>query len=363
MKIGIIKGGANITFSRNNTSAASADILYALRVLNPYINDITIITHYTRNSYIPEPLHFKEILDNDLNLDEFDIILLFNFSINFFGGVENPSLIQLYRKLHNSSVLILYCQTDGQLSFKKLWPMIEGRDWALNYTEKEFEIDENRIIILTQGRDLIKCTRQYNKFDDTLGNVFIHYPWETCILAKWKEFFGEPDFDYSKREYDLMYGGATRNSFRKNRIEYYYSGLENVKVNLFGNLRLDSKQNVEMSSKVSFQDFIYKMKQSKTTIIIGDEFYENNFFTLRMYESLLAGCLTFIDSRLDTNCIFYKNSNRMYVNHYETVPGILNNNSIIHLQEVAKQNFIEKITIYDLNKESEKFNELIRDIK
>ena len=47
------------------------------------------------------------------------------------------------------------------------------------------------------------------------------------------------------------------------------------------------------------------MQKCKSTVVIGDEFYNNNFHTLRMYEGILAGCLVFIDRSFDRSNKFY----------------------------------------------------------
>ena len=47
------------------------------------------------------------------------------------------------------------------------------------------------------------------------------------------------------------------------------------------------------------------MKNCRYTIICGDKFYNDNFFTLRMFESVLADNVVFIDKQMDTEKLFY----------------------------------------------------------
>jgi len=58
-------------------------------------------------------------------------------------------------------------------------------------------------------------------------------------------------------------------------------------------------------SKVSYQNFINVMKDCKATIICCDEYYNDHFFTLRMFESILADNIVFIDKQMDTEKEFY----------------------------------------------------------
>lgn len=57
------------------------------------------------------------------------------------------------------------------------------------------------------------------------------------------------------------------------------------------------------------------MYNCKGTVIIGDEYYCDNYITLRFYECLLADCITFIDHRLDPNHHIYGEDNELYVVH------------------------------------------------
>jgi len=300
MKIAICKGGTNITFSTGNRSAANADIKYAINQISPREMDITIVTAHTRNTYFPSILKSCEI--NKVDFNEFDLVLLFNFSINFFGGKEDPNLLNLYRKLAKTKTKIAYVQTDGQLPFKQLWPSIYKREWAKPYKEEEFFIDPNRVIYITQGRDLYKVRKELGKkFDNIRPYDIYHYPWAQTILATG---FGEFKYDYKsfdKRPYDLIFGGATRNAHKRKKIEHFYTNPRHTNF-LFGNLR---GVNATINKAVSYQQFISTMTKGKATVIVGDLHYENNYITLRMYESILAGCLMYIDRDLDHGH-FYK---------------------------------------------------------
>lgn len=321
MKLAIMKGGTNITFSKMTKSAACADILYFLQQLGPKKHECHIISTRTRNTEIPPPLEFHELSEIQ-ELTDYDAIILFNFSINFFGGKENLSLVHMYRLLAKTEVPIIYINTDGALPFKQLWPSIEKREWALDYCEDEFHIERNKIVYLTQGYNKTKTTRLLNSRTEFVEPAaVVHYPLETTILAGWKETSPVKPLEY--RKYDLGFGGYTRNTHKRRRIEEYYRG---VKFNtlLFGNLRgVDSQAKIH--PRVSYQEFIPVMSNCKATIIVGDLYYNNNFFTLRMYESILAGCAVFIDSQLDGARLFYKNPlmQSFYVRAYHEVPSDL----------------------------------------
>lgn len=311
MKLAICKGGTNVTFSNNNGSAANADIQYLLRQLDISKHDVTIVTHKTRNTVIPKRLRFQEIQETE-DFDNFDKILLFNFSINFFGGAEDPNLIQLYRALARTRTEIVYINTDGQLPFRQLWPSIWKRDWAKDYVEEEFHITSDKVRYLTQGYNIPKVRKQIAKKRDSITpHAIDYYNIPRTVLAKHELYIKDAKHKWHERPYDLAFGGYVRNSHKRKKIEKFYNQPNTL---LFGNLRDTRAPLATFERKVSYQSFIRKMQTAKATIIIGDKDYNNNFFTLRMYESLLADCITYIDQELDPYRRFYgQNSEHMYI--------------------------------------------------
>lgn len=357
MKIAIMKGGANITFSNNNKSAANADILYALRTIDPKKHECTIITHKTRNTFIPAPLKFAEV-QNVKNLDNFDVLLMFNFSINFFGGAEDKNLLQMYRLMSSSHIPIVYVHTDGQLNFKQLWPSIECREWAKNYSSEEFYIDPERVVYLTQGRDHSKVMRSLGAKPDMITPKAIdHFSWERTILANHQKHFKAELKPFEDRNFWLIFGGASRNTHKKKLIEKYYTKRD-LDTLVFGNLRGVSVGSSTVHPKVSYQDFIRKMQEGIATVTIGDLSYNDNFFTLRMYESILAGCLVLIDKQLDPNQKFYQNivnfTDDLYVSNFEMVRTVLLGLGPSGCEEVASNIREEILNGYDLTSENKK---------
>ncbi len=356
MKIAVLKIGANITFSSANKSAANADIKYALKTINNNANSITIISKKTRNTIIPKEYKFAELKDVE-SLDAADVILVFNGSINFFGGAFSPEIIKTYQLLNKTTSHIMYVQTDGAMWFQQLWPLIYKREWAKHYNESDFHISGDKVIYLTQGRDMKKVHNELltKKYVIYPKEIF-HYPWETTIL----QFDWDIPRPWFERAYDLGFGGATRNSYKRKLIEKYYNSpiLKNL---LFGNLRGVDCFNAQMQAKVSYQQFIPKMSRCKATVAFGDKFYNNNFHTLRMYENILAGCLMFVDSNFCDN--FYKDiTEHLQVTSLREVEQYLLSNSPNNTEDFA--NHIRRTIIARYNRaiENEKINTILRSI-
>lgn len=305
MKIAICKGGTNITFSSNNRSAANADILYTIKQIydgskrdNP---EITIVTKKTRNTFIPKI--FNVIEYDKVDFDDYDNIILFNFSINFFGGQDGGNLMGLYSKLSNSNTTIKYMFTDGQLPFKKLWPHIKDREFAKNRTESEFEIDENRITYISQGSDIMKTYAHISSIKHTYKPREIEYiDIARFILANYfcrdtRQIIFPKCFKNNDRKFVLGFGGVERNTYKRKLIEKFYTEsyqMENGEIGktlIFGKIKTVKGPHITNIGQVPFYNVLHQMSKCHCTVIIGDSFYEHNFLTLRYYEAILSGCI------------------------------------------------------------------------
>lgn len=354
MKLAVCKIGANITFSSSNKSAANADILYFLRQLDVDDHEVTIHTHKTRNTFIPKRVGFKEISETE-SFNDYDKVLVFNGSINFFGGAIDLNLLQLYRALRNSDVPIVYINTDGALPMKQLWPSIWKREWAQDFEEDDFFVEPDQVTYVTQGRDVGKMLNMVRqKPDRIIPRRCFHYPLYETILAKHEKYITPNRIAFEDRPYDLGFGGYTRNTYKRKRIEHYYGGHVHHTL-LFGNLRGCNTGKAIVRAKCSYQQFINTMKYCRGTIIIGDHFYEDNFFTLRMYESLLADNMVFIDERLDSIHGFWGNHPEMYVNSPDD--AVINHKQYLDYQALKYW----KLDRYDYKRSKEELEAVLED--
>lgn len=299
MKLAIAKIGANITFSRGNASAANADIMYFLRQLEVEDHDITFHTGITRNTMIPKRVGDVVDIKETEDFNGYDRVLVFNGAINFFGGACDYNLLSLYKALRRTdSTPIVYVHTDGNMPFRQLWPLIHKRPWAQQMFEELVEIDPEKVFYLTQGCNERKMEKMLLSKPENINPArVVFYPLASTIMAKHEQFFRKNPIPFEVRPYDLMFGGATRNTHKRKKIEKFYSR-EDLNTCMFGNLRGVTVPH-KINGKVAYQQVVPKYFNSKATVIIGDQFYENNFVTLRYYESLLADNIIFIDEELD----------------------------------------------------------------
>jgi len=318
-KLLIAKIGANLTLSEANKSAANADFLYVLRTLDHSKFEVTVATGITRNTKIPSPLLLVDVKNENLNFNDYNSILIFNGSYNWFGGAEDLNLKGLYQKLANSSIPIHWVNTDGQLIMKQLEPLVKNRAWNEDYIDGKLYIDPRRVTYITQARKLFTIEQIIESNSNHIQtHKVVYFPFEQTIMSKHEKYFHKRIVPMKDRQWHMIYGGAPRNTYRRKRIELFYGSIPDAfDVKLFGNLKGLKVGNCWISGKVSYQQFVKETMEGKATIIIGDQMYEDNFHTLRMYESILAGTIVLIDNKFDSEHLFFNGDDRFdkcYVN-------------------------------------------------
>jgi len=365
MKILVTKIGANITWSKSVTSAANTDIKYLLSCLDTQTDfDISIISKKTRNTIIPKKYKFINLNDSSFQnvTEEHDVLVVFNGSINFFGGARDESPLNIYRLMNTCSKEqkpIFVINTDGQLILKKLWPMIHKREWATDLSANEFDIDESNVHYISQFRNVNELIRDDAERKKKIvipkeNTMFIDLAASMLCHGKIKGF--DPRINYPKledRKIDLTYGGYTRNTYRRKRLQHFYFNpilkKLKLKLKLFGNLR-----DFGIVNRVSPSQFIRIMRSSRATIIVGDKEYENNTFTLRMYESILSGVIVFIDSKFDQKCRFYngiEGTQNLYIrNTEEFVDSFFSDYNIAEMEELTDKIYEEKYLNFSVEK-------------
>ena len=319
MKIGVMKIGGNITQSKSIKTASNFDIFSLMPILMGAGHEINIITSITRNTKINKPMRFHDVMKVDRSLKGLDCLMVFNGPINFFGGSESPETMKTFEIISKCDCPVYYMLTDGRFLLGQIWPQAQLKPWHTKYNEEDHHIDRPDIFYISQGHNLDKlwerlCSRNPSRFPAILRGNLKHFPidWAINLDEKYsntKEWLDDL-IPFGDRQYDLMYGAANRDRYRENRLQHFYSDIpgeeDQLSIQIFGSLKFrDGKKN----GSVPHRQFIKNMQKTKATVIVGDKFYCDNFFTLRMHESIYAGCITFIDEEFDPEHKFYGKNN------------------------------------------------------
>jgi hypothetical protein len=103
------------------------------------------------------------------------------------------------------------------------------------------------------------------------------------------------DSSDSDKEWDLVYYGDKRGSFRENQIRKYFPNETN---NLLIGYKSD-KVPAAFMKKLQHSDLMKELDKVKVSLITGDEEHLDNVTTYRFYETLASNCLAAIQIEYD----------------------------------------------------------------
>lgn len=305
MKLAIIKLGARISYGGNDTSGGAGEARSVIKMLKLGGADCHVYTKMLPKDKNPSSISFHQIEESfsNVNLEDYDALVVINGAVNFFGGVEDPAQILNYWMINNFKGKVFYIYCDPNLSLKQIWPSISKKEWANNWKQNDIEITRNDIIVISQVHNMSKVKDIHKKAGIDIKEAF-HYPLYKfpMLNPRIREPLIEP-------VWDISYGGTFRTGKREKKlIDFYFGYPDYVKVNIFGKIKLDDFKEEKIkglkapifTGPVAYDQMIPRMSESKCHIVIGDLKYPDfEMISQRAYESIQAGCVTFIDSDFD----------------------------------------------------------------
>jgi hypothetical protein len=278
MKIALLNLSNNISDFK---TTPSGETIYIKKMLELCDYNVDIITE-KRSKYT---ISFEDIT----NIQDYDKLLVVNGAVNFFGGKQNMTIINNYILMAKYDKTIFYLLTDIRLPFKQLWPSIKNRKW--DYTINDVYVDESKIKVISQTYNL-DVVKQFMPNLDIL-----YFP-----LERYKLLFNQL-IQPRIKTIDLIYGGSFRAGQReKKMIEYLFD--TDYTVEFFGTAREEQFKRLYTKApvftpKINFEDVISKNGEGYASIIIGDNLYNGNHITLRVWEVLLSDAIILIDDDFD----------------------------------------------------------------
>lgn len=311
--LGVIKIGASITFNSGvNRTASNFDVVSTCRALAPNFR-LHFITNKTRNTLLPKESAFSDIeyAANNINNLGLDALLVFNGSVNNWGGARNDTAILIWKCIQHFKGRVFYIHTDAMMRLHQIYDdTFVKRGWHLDYPKEDVYITRDDIVYLTQARNpnRIKELVSSNGAIRIKDENIIHFPLQEAILLRPPKFLAERNITW-----DLIYGGSHRSGRRLEKMVKYYFGHDDLKVLLFGgNLAKEKFRPFSgdlafptLQGPVSNSIFLAKYRTSLATVHITDDVYEGHWTALRFYESLIAGVIPFIDWNADRRRLLY----------------------------------------------------------
>lgn len=326
MKVAIIKLGARISYGSNDSSGGNGEARSLIDMFHQGGAECHIFTKILKKDILPEHLHFHQINDDFDDIDGYDILAVVNGNVNWFGGQEDREQILNYHMIQNFKGRVIYLYCDPNLALKQIWPSVSKKKWASNWNQADIEITRP-IDVICQVYNTQMAKEQFKGIQvDSIQSYEFHkfpmmFPENKSVLGK---------------QVDLSYGGTFRSGRREKKlIDFYFGYPDDISVEVFGNLKLDNfneKKTLDFrppdfSGPVAYEKMIQKMSESKYHIVIGDTKYpEFEMISQRTYESIMAGCITFVDADFDRKKRIYgsvKELDFLYVkNRKEVIEAI-----------------------------------------
>lgn len=292
MKIALLNLANNITDFSTVSSGETINIKIMLEKMN---HNVDIISKKKGQFTIS----FEDV--NDIN--NYDKLLVINGALNFFGGKENPIIINNFKLMAKYNKTIYYLLTDLRLPYRNLWKAIYKRNWP--YTEEEVTIKSD-IVVISQFNNLEEV-KKIHKNENI--SKFVYFPLERYKLVNrekpQEDQFNLFDYIEEDKQSDLIYGGSFRAGNREAKMLKYLFDMEDLKVEFFGTANESQFNNSKykiapkFTGKIPMNEMVEKNSTAYASIIIGDESYNNNGITLRVWETLLSEAICFIDLDFD----------------------------------------------------------------
>lgn len=324
-KIGIVTLGASLS---NKLSLATRDeIAYTAIIAQKAGHEVNIIGKVDGNTFVHSNSIILDIEDvaKDPNKYNFTHIFFWCGSINFFGGSENRSLLLAYTILNNFKGKVSHWLVDNRHLLYQCWDSVSKKPWKDNYAQRDIEIIRKDIACVSQFYDLEKTNQLIQEDKKAIKtDKIVHFPISRFPL--YVERLKQKSTIF--KTMDIGYGGYFRAN-RKDRLQHFYLNNTDLSIEIFGKLELNDFKLEK--SKTIFREKVIKhtelsnyMSKFWATIIVGDTWYEDNNVAARVYESVMSGCITFIDKQYDRNYKIFPKEMNLHVDNIDEVSERLN---------------------------------------
>lgn len=324
----VCHGGNRITLTAKNVRSVDFIYLreYLLNVLGR--SEVDFVSRKTKKE--DDLTYFKDIYTTDLN--EYDEIYIYNAAYNVFGGIVPSENIELMKQLYNYNGNLWYVIADPKMPYYDYAQYLKSKlkdgkmktsndleftgftaEWLDSWSEKVYP--KINIAFTGQNYDLYYKTYMDNlnsrnsknhkylslnpKYDWFFLKLFEYYSIHEELDLKLK------DYDFSKKEYDLVYFGNNRQNDRNKIIKKLF---DNPKLKKFFIGFDPGLENCTIEDYVKHEDlFALIGEKCFATLVVGDILHNGNIKTARFFESMLLDTVAFISTTYDPNKEFITN--------------------------------------------------------
>lgn len=330
MKLAVVKIGARIAINGSSTSGGTGETLSIISLIIKAGYKVDAYTKILDKDQMPSDFNILNIETEytTINNKDYDCLIVLNGNANFFGGCEDINVMLTYDIINNFNGKIFYILCDPNLTLKQIWKSVQGKVWGETYSQNNVLITRKDISILTQSYNIEEVKKLVSKNNIDFSRIQ-YFPFEKFPLYTLEDMPYDGIFST-----DVSYGGTFRNGKREDdMIKYYFNYPEDINVEMFGKITIDNFNDKKIKNlkppifnkSVKYDNFSNKMKESLSTVIIGDILYKKlDDLAQRIYESIRIGNIVFIDSTYDKYKRVFKNSDLRDLCYVESKDDVIN---------------------------------------
>ena len=316
-KIAITSVLANLTYNSKNHRGLEA--MFFKHMMEGNGGKVNVVGKKNRNT---ADLDFY-IDYTETDFSEYDIVVIQLSTPNFFGGQMGEHCEKICNDLAKFKGKIYMLINDPRIPPLNYAEIISKR---FNLCTDSIESWNNIIVEATY----LFPGKNIEKFLGWQPKNWKRVDWFTYIFKH--KFTLDPNFDISKeaedveKEWDLVYFGDKRGSFRENQlIKYFPDNTKNIKI-----AYKSEKVPGEFIKKLPHDELMKTLDKVKVSLITGDEEHLDNVTTYRFYETLASNCLAAIQIEYDPEKKLIQDpilKDLLYVKSKEDVEKLINSYS------------------------------------
>lgn len=329
---------ANLTYNDKNHRGLEA--MFFKKLMEDNGATVECVGYKNRNM---KDLDFYKNYDQT-DFSEYGAVVVQLSTPNFFGGQMGEHCETICNNLANFKGKVYFLINDPRIPPINYAKVISDRfGLCTDSVEAWDQIIENATYLFP-GKNI-------SQFLGHTPKNWKHVDWFTYIFkqrfTRSDEFDLTSDVDDSiKKEWDLVYFGDKRGSFRENQLRKYFP--EDTK-----NLKIGYKSDKvpgEFMKKQSHKDLMETLNKVKVSFVTGDEEHLDNVVTYRFFETLASNCLAAIQIEYDPDKKLIEDPvlrELLYVSNQEDVKKLIN----AYSPELVNRQKAELRRIFNINKQ------------
>ena len=312
MKFAIMKIGARIKDSETISVYAHQALRMGVLLRNCG-HEIVYVTDKKESDPTPTKLNIIDYDEYFNTVNQFDFLLVVGGLTGFYGGFPTSREPDIYKAMNNfpKEGRVYWIQTEIRASYHNNLNAIFNKSWGLVYKHSDIRVREHSVRHITQFKNI----DTYKFFGKISADYF---PFEKYTLYEYYDMYKNnqlPIIDYSKCEYDLIYGGSFRFGSREEEMVKYFFGLpKDISMYVFGAIEecqftlQGNKRPPIFGKAVKYDKYGETLSKGWCSIAPGDKACKKiDHITNRTYENVIHGLVSFIDCDFDPNKRIFSN--------------------------------------------------------